>query len=146
HFHSDTHLLSREYEHLLGVPVATAPIPFLRMAAVDRDVLTTSPIANRPLRAVYLGVARKEKGFHLLPGAVAYLWQDYLATKKLELVVQSHFEIARSEIGILEACQQLTAVPGSSVKLVPNPLSPEQYTDLLCQCDIVIIPYLPTSY
>jgi glycosyltransferase involved in cell wall biosynthesis len=145
HFHSDTQLLSRVYERLLGVSVATAPIPFPRMKVGSSAVRKTSRTRHTPLRAVYLGVARAEKGFHYLPGAVAYLWQCYLATHRLELVVQSQIRTS-DEPGILEACQQLTMVPGNSVKLVPSPLSTGQYVNLLRDCDIVILPYHPGSY
>lgn len=145
HFHADTSSLSREYERLAGVPVATAPIPVVQRPP-DSAAQQPRRDANAPLKAVYLGDARVEKGYRHLPRAVSYLWREYLATKRLEFTIQSNFNMPGGEPGILQACQELTAMPGSAVKLLHDPLSAEEYNAIINACDIVVVPYAPGPY
>ena len=126
----------------LGQPVLTLPIPF-RHGLVDRLERRRDPKA--PLQVVYLGDARTEKGYQHFPGMAQALWQDYIRTGRVEVTLQSNYNMPGGEGGIPQARLKLLAYP-HGVTLLTEPLEPDDYYGLLAKADIIVLPYEPQPY
>lgn len=144
-FHADTERLAATFSHLTGVAFLHAPIPFdqahLRAALAD-----PTPPAGDPLRVLYLGDARLEKGYTDLPAAVASLWADLVGPGRIRFVIQSNFNTPGGEPGVLSAQQQLAAYGDRRVRLLPEALDAPAYYRHLAEADIALIPYDAARY
>ncbi len=137
-FYTDSTELTRQYERLGTFSFHTLPIPHTYSAP-------DAAAGAGPLRVTYLGDARREKGYHLLPRIVGDLRQEGLAGK-LQFVFQSNYNIPRGEPEAVVARGQLESFPGSMVHLRKEPLPTEDYKTLLLSSDITILPYDRTNY
>jgi glycosyltransferase involved in cell wall biosynthesis len=144
-FHSDTSGLSEAFSKLVGLPVLTCPIPFPQKPLLDALERQTAVPQAGVLTASYLGDARIEKGYALLPGVVEALEQNYVAPGRVKFVIQSNFNVAGGEPTIPGARARLQAF-GLAVKCLQDPLSNEAYYDVLAGADIVLLPYDPLRY
>lgn len=149
-FYTDTQELTDSYSTATGVRFRTLPIPF-------RHELIDSAAAALPSRApgeahaftfLYLGDARTEKGYHLLPGLARALYHrgTHAARPGARLVAQSNFNTPGGEPRPRVARNQLTAFPPDVVELHETPLAPDRYYALLSGCDAVVIPYDAECY
>lgn len=137
-FHTDTAELARDYELLYRQPFGVLPIPF-------RGELI-SAIARRPgepLRFAYLGEARDEKGFALLPGLINHLLDDYLRGGRVRLLVQANVSAPQYNPLSAAALERLKRYPAEYVELfgLGAPLTPDEYYTLVSQADAVLLPY-----
>lgn len=137
-FYTDSAELTRQYERLETFPFHTLSIPHTHSA---RD----SSVVEGPLRVTYLGDARREKGYHLLPKIAGDLKQEGLAGK-LRFVFQSNYNVPRGEPEAVVARGQLESFPESMVMLYKQALSTTDYKALLLSSGITILPYDRTSY
>ena len=137
-FYTDSAELTWQYEQLGAFPFHTLSIPHTYSA---RDV----PVRDGPLRVTYLGDARREKGYHLLPRIVGDLLQEGLAGK-LRFVFQSNYNVPGGEPEAVVARGQLESFPESMVSLYKQALSTADYKALLLSSDITILPYDRTNY
>ena len=137
-FYTDSTELTQQYEQLGTFPFHTLSIPHTYS---PRDALAH----EGPLRVTYLGDARREKGYHLLPKIVGDLRQDGLAGK-LHFVVQSNYNVPGGEPEAVVARGQLDSFLGSMVSLYKQALCTADYKALLLSSDITILPYDRTSY
>ena len=108
-FYTDSTELTRQYDGLGTFSFHTLPIPHTYSG---REVTA----GDGPLRVTYLGDARREKGYHLLPTIVGDLRQEGLAGK-LQFVFQSHYNVPGGEPEAVVARGQLESFPGSMVQL-----------------------------
>ncbi len=142
-FYTDTEDLVQRHNTLSSIQFIQLAIPFrqekLREFSEKRD-------PNKPIHLVYLGDARPEKGYHYLPDLVEKLWEDYIHNRKVKFTIQSNFNIAGGELGILEARLKLEQYPSSQISLIKNPMTADDYYQLLVDADIVILPYDSKSY
>lgn len=145
HFHSDTEGLSGAFTDLLGVPFTTLPIPFLQQP-LKTALTAASERSATPLVIAYLGDARLEKNYNLIPDAVAYLYNKYVATGKIRFVIQSNFNVPGGEPGILASAQRLGQYLPEQVKLIDNALDTDNYYKILADADAIIIPYDADRY
>ena len=137
-FYTDSTELTRQYEQLGAFPFHALSIPPTYSA---RD----APVREGPLRVTYLGDARREKGYHLLPKIVGDLRQEGLAGK-LRFVFQSNYNVPGGEPEAVVARGQLESFPESMVSLYKQALSTADYKALLLSSDITILPYDRISY
>ena len=137
-FYTDSAELTRQYERLETFPFHTLSIPHTYSA---RD----ASVGEGPLRVTYLGDARREKGYHLLPKIVGDLKQEGLAGK-LRFVFQSNYNVPGGEPEAVVARGQLESFPESMVSLYKQALSTTDYKALLLSSGITILPYDRTSY
>ena len=144
-FHADTEPLADAFTKLLNIPFKTAPIPFPQAALVRALAKPRAASPRHPLTALYLGDARAEKGYHLLPGMVEALWDDLIRPGKLRLVLQSNFNVKGGEEGIADAYDRLAGC-GFRVEILTDALSIEDYYDLITQADIILLPYSTSRY
>jgi glycosyltransferase involved in cell wall biosynthesis len=95
-----------------------------------------------------MGDARDGKGFFLLPELIRRLPAN--VAKKLRFVIQCPVAASGPDNGTPpRGYAELEAVAsegGDRVKLVPERLSQNDYTDLLRHLDVVLIPYWHASY
>lgn len=159
-FYTDTPELSESYTSETGVEFRTLPIPF-RHELID-DAGATSPGdrgPGEPFRFLYLGDARTEKGFHLLPTLARTIYRRSIAgvndagpdpkagrTPIATLTAQANFNSPEGEPRPVVARNQLLAFPPEIVRLHDRALPPERYYRLLAECDAVLIPYDPECY
>jgi len=141
-FYADTDTLVEKYHALSPVRLQQIPIPFRHEKLLK--FLTPTDKSHRHL--VYLGDARSEKGYQYLPELVADLWDDYLQPGKVHFTIQSNYNVAGGEAGILKAKLRLTQYPSQKVHLIEEPLQAEEYYQLLARADLVILPYDPQTY
>lgn len=144
-FYTDTDELTKQHNALSPIRFITAPIPFRhenlqeRFSSIDFQL-------SEPINIVYLGDARPEKGYQYLPQLVDTLWFSYIQPGKVKFTIQSNFNLPGGEPGMQEARLRLEQYPSNKVCLLKEPLSTEDYYQVLASADIVIIPYLPESY
>lgn len=137
-FYTDTAELTAQYNRLGAALFHTVPIPHTRRSG--------SPHDPPPLRLIYVGDARREKGFHLLPHLVEELWSDYVAPGKIAFRLQSNYNVPQGEPEAVLARAQLETYPPDCVELLKNPLTSAQYQELLLSGDINLLLYDPENY
>jgi len=142
YFYTDTDELTAQYNRLGAVPFHTVPIPHTRppVAAGSRQ---------GPLRVIYVGDARTEKGYQLLPDIVQDLWEDSITPGNLRFTLQSNYNIKHGEPAVVVARGRLdyfAAQPGRPVELLRTPLTSRQYQDLLLSGDINLLLYDRDNY
>jgi len=145
-FYTDTDRLTEFCTDFFGHPFSTAPIPFpqkLLVAALDRRV--SDPDPDRTLCVAYVGDARDEKGYPLLPSAVARLWRN-LISRKVKFVIQSNFNTPDGDRATAAARQQLQVLPPVGLKLIFESQEGEDYFETIANADIVLVPYDPVTY
>jgi hypothetical protein len=136
-FYTDTTELAEEYARVaLGLPVRVLPIPHCLPAPRP-----TPPSPRRALSIVYLGNARREKGFHLLPDLVDALSTQFLATGRARFIIQSNINTGIGEPGIAEAVRRLAAYPKAQVELLAAQMPVEAFQALVLSADVILLPY-----
>ncbi|MGH9721182.1 MAG: hypothetical protein ACRD8O_13285 [Bryobacteraceae bacterium] len=136
-FYTDTSELSDQYNRLASGVFRTAPIPHtwppLRI-----------PERSGPLRLLYLGDSRREKGYHYLPHLALDLTHERFAGRA-EFILQSNFNIKGGEPESVVARSQLDVIrPG--VVLLPSALTSEEYADYVRSADIILLLYDEENY
>jgi len=137
--YTDTTELAEQHRALTGFSVTVLPIP-----------ISTQPLvpslagADAPLRVVYLGDARVEKGFPRIPDLVR-------ATETLTQRGDLSYSIQTYNGGSEPACQQaaaeLTALDlGPEGELLEDRLSSRKYAELLSKSDVVLALYDRDAY
>lgn len=140
-FYTDTDELTRQYNRLGAGTFRTVPIPHTH-AAVPKPV-------KLPLRVIYVGDARREKGYQFIPRLMEDLWTDYVATGKLSFHLQSNFNIPNGEPEAVIARQKLehfAARQPGSVELFTKPLTSAQYKDFVLSGDLNLLLYDANNY
>lgn len=133
-FYTDTERLKNEYEVFSPFRFTVLPIPF------RHDFIRYKDQRSRPYRVVYLGSARVEKGFHHLPPLVEAM-RSRIEAGQVEFVFQSFPD---PEPETLEAIQKLQNQIG--VRLLAEPLTDQQYYELLNSSDVLLLLYDSLSY
>lgn len=145
--YTDTDELTESYTRETGVAFRTLPIPF-RHGLIDaaQARVKSSPDDDAAVRLLYLGDARTEKGFHLLPALARSLMLRDDTSPGARIIAQSNFNSPAGEPKPRAARNQLMALPGDVVTLHAEALSPDRYYELLCRSDVVLIPYDRACY
>jgi hypothetical protein len=138
-FYTDTDELSHQHNTLGGFPFHTVPIPHT-YAALDR------PASTGPIRITYLGDARREKGFHLLPQLVATLAGAGVQPDLVRYIVQCNYNVPGGEPAAAIARGELEMWPADLVELYKEPLTSEEYKGLLLSAGINLLLYDPENY
>jgi len=144
YFFTDTEKLTTQYNSLNIFQFLTLPIPvnnrFQECIAQKEK--------GYPLKAVYAGDARREKGYQYLPGIIQDLWEDCVDTGKLGFLLQSNFAFTRMEnnADIVFARDQLEKMPDDKVQVIKKPLSSDDYCSLILSGDIGLLFYDRDNY
>ena len=144
-YYTDTDQLAVDYAHLTGFEFHVLPIPF-RAELIPPP--SPASARQRPLRALFLGDVREEKGFLLLPGLVRSLFEEFVKTGRLRFVVQAGIHPDQSSLALEEALAELQEYGAEHVELVGRHgfLDPNEYYVVLANSDIVLCPYLADVY
>ena len=140
-FWTDTEALAAQYRDLGCPEIGVLPIPH----GLDALPVRTRP-AERILTLAYLGEARGDKGFHLLPGLVEALADDYLATGRVRFLIQANYGFSREEALMAQAKVRLARFPDSWVHLIEAPLDVAAFAQALLSTDLLLLPYDPDTY
>jgi glycosyltransferase involved in cell wall biosynthesis len=96
-----------------------------------------------PIVVSYFGDARREKGYHRLPG-VADLVRPALDRGDVRLVIQSNFNLPGGETGIAHARELLKA--GRGIEILDEPLVDEDYCRRMAATHLLVLPYDADRY
>jgi glycosyltransferase involved in cell wall biosynthesis len=141
--YADTDDLARQYGELVpGLTVGIVPIPH---CLPSREATATIRKPG-PLRIVYLGDARDEKGFHLLADVVDTLAKRLFPSGRGRFVFQANVSVAGDSMAQASARRRLAAYSPSEVELITEELPISTFHDLLNDADIVVLPYDSASY
>lgn len=142
HFYTDTEELSHDYGMLTQLPFGVLPIPF------RSELIESRPACESPLRLVYLGEARDEKGFPWMPRLIDELMDEYVKTGAVRFLLQANVSAPQYNPQCAEVIEKLKQYPREYVELfgVESPLSPQEYYALVSQADAVLLPYDRNRY
>lgn len=143
-FATDSAELAKEYAAFIKRPLEVLPIPHTSQSPIPEwpaDVPVKSP---NKIRIVYLGDARDEKGFELLPGVVKACAARPIGAK-VEFVFQAFISSLYHQkmTQVIDALDQLKS---PNLHLIKTPLSPAGYNTLLTSADLVLLPYDAATY
>lgn len=137
-FWTDSEQLTHEYR-MVSPGFGTLPIPH------------TYPRPERPpagpFTVSYLGDARPEKGYHLLPRVVGDLWESHVRPGRARFVIQSNFNVpgGEPEAAVARAQLEQRASPGM-LDLLTEPLDPDGYRRALESSSALLLPYDAQKY
>ncbi|WP_439525443.1 glycosyltransferase [Roseovarius mucosus] len=111
----------------------------------DKTVVTLDELPlskpGKPLRAVFPGGTRKEKGFALATGACALLADD----PDLRLGLRARIDRVSGK-DLEDALQSMIAEVGTKVDILGDDMSDEEFIDMIRTADILVIPYLSEAF
>jgi hypothetical protein len=142
YFYTTTDQLTAQQNRLGVVPFQTLPYP-----ANPALQSACSQPAERPapLRVAYLGDARHEKGYHLLPAIVERLWRDYVETDRVRFVVQSNIQFAQpargDDLEVVESVAALRRLPPHKLTILDEPAESQEFSRRLLATDIGLLLY-----
>lgn len=134
---TDSEELTARYCEATGRRFGTLPVPHARF----------SPATSRgdgPFRILYLGDARREKGFHHLPALVKAL--NDLKPRRFAFSIQAHATSPSPERETIEARDELRRLSELGVTLFNRPLDPAEYRQLLGSGHLSLLPYDRSAY
>ncbi len=143
-FATDSAELAKEYANFTKRTIEVLPIP--HTASQSSTPPPPDVPAKKPgvLRVVFLGDAREEKGFELLP-AVVHACAQNPALPPVEFVFQT-FISSHWHARMQAVIDQLDQLHLPNVHLLRTALSPETYEAVLHSADLVLIPYDAITY
>lgn len=133
---TDSERLAGEYARLTDLRMELLPIPHTE----NLSGATTGLRRNGRLRFVYLGGARKEKGFDVFARAALRM-----ENKDVEFAFQSYLDDPR-DMESPAARAELEGSRRTDLILLNTPLNSSAYRDLLQSADVVVIPYRQQYY
>jgi glycosyltransferase involved in cell wall biosynthesis len=141
-FWTDTEQLAAHYREL-GIPkIGILPIPHCLPELTPERARDST----EPLTLAYLGGARGDKGYGLLPGLVEALAKDYLATRRARFLIQSNYGLSFDEPQIAKARDSLSRFQRGWIQLVEGPLDTTAFQAALFSADILLLPYRADIY
>jgi glycosyltransferase involved in cell wall biosynthesis len=117
-----------------------APIPHAAVHGNDRDTLARIKAGER-IRIGYVGEARSNKGFDLLPRLLARAKKAGLM-ESLELHVHAYC----SNPGAPFYRRTLSGLRHPAAFLYFDPMDEQEYSDFLARLDVVVLPYTIDNY
>lgn len=125
---------SELYSQLLGLHVATLPVPHFAEAAVR------SHRVARPLTIGVLGHQRGEKGYALVPQIVAQLLRERTDIQFLVHNAQPDF------MTDVQGEMRSLATHDARITLDERPADLTRWQKLLAGCDLILCPYMPDQF
>ncbi|MCR9135638.1 MAG: hypothetical protein NXI27_06580 [Alphaproteobacteria bacterium] len=140
-FWTDTKQLAAHYKDLGCTKIGVLPIPSGFSKVPNRP-----PKTNGPITFAYLGGARGDKGFHLLPGLVEALKDEFLKTGRARFLIQATYGISREEGLMAHAHNRLRSFPTKWVSLIETPPDAAAFRNALLTADVLLLPYYREIY
>jgi hypothetical protein len=139
-FYTDSDRLTDCYGRLGTWKFRTLPIP------IDETLGIKKRKQAGPYVVSYLGDAREEKGFHLLPGIVSDLRSAGWDEKRVIFRIQANFPLTGKTPAATRAKNELFGLRDDGVELLEGPFDSCAYQQMISSSDLILIPYCPTSY
>jgi glycosyltransferase involved in cell wall biosynthesis len=148
-FFTDTTQLTTQYNFLGIQQFETLPVPV--NASSDNHGVSE---CSGTITIVYLGDARDEKGFDLLPALVSKLNGSKIGLRdggadclrQVRFIFQTNFNVPLGEPRTRVAANILKSLSCQSVSLIDRPMSSADYDAVLKSSDLVVIPYVSEAY
>jgi len=138
-FYTDSDPLTEQY-NLLGIyPFHTLPIPL-------DETLNKTHREMDPITISYIGDARDEKGFQHLAQLVGDIRAAGFTESQVRFRFQSNFNVPLGEAGSRIAKAELSLINNDSVELLEGPFDSDEYTHLVNNSDILLVPYDENNY
>ncbi|NQW21549.1 MAG: glycosyltransferase [Chloroflexi bacterium] len=139
----DTNELKDEYSTITSYPITVLPIP------IERDTITgiIDVASNEQLTISMLGDARLGKGIDMIPDLIEDLLLDY--PDQLQFIIQTSRPVIGADSEVLDSTlKRLNQIELESehLKLLPIPLTTEEYFLTIARSDIMLHPYRAESY
>lgn len=145
-FWAETPQLARHYTAAYGFNTRALPLPSPSLPPAAAAGAAPRPLATRPVTLLYLGAAREEKGFLLLPELAERLHERYGRDGRLRFVVQCTPQIIGYLPSIRQAIDRLGAMPPAYVQLLRDVLDEDAYHAHLLASDVVALLYDRKAY
>lgn len=139
HLYGENESVARMLSRELGAPVAAAPLPARFEASAEAGPSSES------LRICYLGPAREEKGFLLLPDLIEAILERPPSTD-VEFFIQCPPQIVGYSQAIMNAIARLQNLPGDKVRLFNQHLPSAAFESELRNSDLVLLLYNQQKY
>lgn len=145
YFYGETRRLASYLRRNTGLPCFGLELP---TPIAIKDLADVSSRGRKKIKIVYMGAARTEKGFALLPDIISSLTKQLRPSllKNIEFIIQA----SPQKIGYLpeikEAIGRLETFPKSLVKLKRKHRPAEEYYNTIADADIVLLLYDKDQY
>jgi glycosyltransferase involved in cell wall biosynthesis len=140
-FWAETPQLATHYTLTYGFNVRAMPLPPPHGIKQDKN-----ETASDVMTALYLGAAREEKGFLLLPQLAERLYEKYGRAGRLRFIVQCSPQIIGYLPTIKAAMEKLAIFPVDYVKLIDTVMDEKDYHAYLQASDVVLLMYHKKNY
>lgn len=140
-FWTDTEQLAMHYRDLGAPRIAVLPIPHCLHDPVARPDRRPGPLTMS-----YLGGARGDKGFALLPGLADAMAEPLLKTGHARLRIQCNYALSTEEPIMADARRKLARFPNGWVELIDWPLDTTTFQSALLTTDLLLLPYRADIY
>lgn len=143
---TDSSGLAAEFAQFWDRPIQVLPVPHTQLPRTTRDIdaLPVPPKVAGRARVVFLGDARDEKGFELLP-AVVKAFSAPQRIKGVEFVFQAYVS-SRYHAAMNRPIEELSSAHPTNLTLLRSSLSQETYDAVLESADLVLLPYDALTY
>jgi hypothetical protein len=147
YFYSTTDAMCRQYNRLAIAPFRTLPYP----ARAAKQPLWLPNDGSRPLRVTVAGGLRREKGKHQIHRLVQSLWDEFLASGRVQLWLQINpADVPRRlpsvAVAATDVLNQVQAGSNAPIVAVPHPLSTADYDRLIRDTDVGLFIYESERY
>ena len=137
--YTDTVPLTEQYNTIGVYRFKTLPIPIGQNLAKQH-------LSFECLTVAYLGDARGEKGFPLIPGLIKDVRAAGYGSDRVRFLIQSNFNIPLGEPNCRIAKSELVSLQDDGVELIEGPFDSNEYENLINQADILLVPYDENNY
>lgn len=138
--YAENELLAAHLANEWKVTVRSLPVP------PEKSLLSKSKVHNnKKLHVMYLGDARAEKGFNLLPKLVKKVLGSAIS-QKVKFTLQASPEIAGYTPDIKSSIEALKSMESEALTIIPQAQSVERYLQLLNSADAVLLCYDQGKY
>jgi glycosyltransferase involved in cell wall biosynthesis len=135
---ADSQDLTDEYKFYIDKPFKVLPIPHTQYSSEHPSIKTPS----KKLVIGYLGDARTNKGFHLIPEAINYV-TTVLGNDAIHWKIQANIR-NHHERQTVQSVNLLKSMP--FINLHHEPMSTDDYHKLMAEIDIFMLPYTLENY
>jgi glycosyltransferase involved in cell wall biosynthesis len=140
--YAENELLAKSLTSVWGVDVGTLDIPMKKIALKA----ATRAAEDDIFRVVYLGAAREEKGFHLIPDVIEVVLNKIGMTQPIEFIIQCSPQIVGYTKKIEEVIERLKRFSSEKVRLIQQQQSEDDYYSVLESADVVLCCYQQKNY
>ena len=135
---ADSQDLADEYKFYIDKPFKVLPIPHTQYPSEQPSIKTPS----KKLVIGYMGDARTNKGFHLIPEAINHV-TNVLGNDSIHLEIQANIR-NHQEWQTVQAVNLLKTMP--NIKLHEEAMDTDDYHKLMAKIDIFMLPYTLENY